>query len=173
MIETGLLEALKSRLPAEQAARYQAELTKRIATRKRVALRNLVARLDHDMILSPDQRDKISESLGAHWDDSWDQSIEMFMNDNNYLPPISDRLVAPFLNESQVKIWKTIPKYQGFFGGFGIMGGIMMNNDPLEDEDLREARLAADAKDTQNAPDDENGPGGGGDVEDEGDREAG
>ena len=76
------------------------------------------------------------------------------MNDNNYLPPIPDRDVVPFLNESQVKIWRTIPKYQGFFGGFGVMGGIMMNNDPLEDEDLREARLAAEAKDpkTSDAP---------------------
>jgi hypothetical protein len=150
LIEEGLVEALKSRLPADQAARYQAELIKRAATRKRVALRNLVARLDHELILSPDQRDKISESLADQWDDSWGQSIEMFMNDNNYLPLISDRVVAPFLNDSQVKIWKAIPKYQGFFGGFGVMGGIMMNNDPLEDEDLREARLAAETKEPQN-----------------------
>jgi hypothetical protein len=152
LIEHGLVEALKSRLPADQAARYQDELKKRAAAHRRVALRNLVARLDHDMLLSPGQRDKISESLAAHWDDSWAQSTEMLMNDNNYLPLIPDRDVAPFLNESQVKIWKTIPKYQGFFGGFGIMGGVMMNNDPLEDEDLREARLAAEAREPQHGP---------------------
>jgi hypothetical protein len=152
LIEQGLAEAINSRLSADQAGRYQAELAKRAAARKRVALRNLVARLDHDLILSPDQRARISESLAAHWDDSWGQSIEMFMNDNNFLPQIPDRLVEPVLNESQVKIWKTTPKYQGFFGGFGIMGGIMMNNDPLEDEELREARLAAEAKEPQKAP---------------------
>ena len=152
LIEEGMVAALKSRISAEQAARYQAELTKRTAARKRLTLRNLVARLDHELILSPKQRDQIGESLSTHWDDSWGQSVEMFMNDNNYLPPIRDRVVAPFLNESQVKIWRSIPKYQGFFGGFGIMGGIMMNNDPLEDEDLREARLAAEAKEPQPAP---------------------
>ena len=75
LIEEGLVQALKSQLPAEQAARYQEELTKRAASRKRLALRNLVARLDHDLVLSPDQRDKISESLAAHWDDSWGQSL--------------------------------------------------------------------------------------------------
>ncbi len=152
LIEEGLVAVLKSKVSAEQAARYQAELTKRTAARKRLTVRNLVARLDHELILSPDQRDKISESLSAHWDDSWGHSVEMFMNDNNYLPPIPDHVVAPVLNESQVKIWRSIPKNQGFFGGFGIMGGIMMNNDPLEDEDLREARLAAEAKEPQQAP---------------------
>jgi hypothetical protein len=153
LIEEGLAEAIKSRLSADQAARYRAELAKRAAARKRVALRNLVARLDKDLILSPDQRDKVSEALAKNWDDSWGQSIEMFMNDNNYLPQIADHLVTPILNESQVKIWRATPKFQGFFGGFGIMGGVMMmNNDPLEDEELREARLAAEAKEPQKAP---------------------
>jgi hypothetical protein len=152
LIEEGLVAALKSKVSAEQAARYQAELTKRTAARKRLTLRNLVARLDRELILSHKQRDQISESLSSHWDDSWGHSIEMFMNDNNYSPPIPDHVVAPFLNEPQVKIWRSIPKYQGFFGGFGIMGGIMMNNDPLEDEELREARLAAEAKEPEQAP---------------------
>jgi hypothetical protein len=152
LIEQGLVKALESHLSPDQVARYQAELTKRAAARKRLALRNLVARLDHDLFLSPDQRDKISDSLSTRWDDSWVQSIQMFMNNNNYLPQIPDPCVAPFLNDSQVKIWKTIPKYQVFFGGFEFMGGVMMNNDPLEDEELREARLAAEAKEPRQAP---------------------
>jgi hypothetical protein len=154
LIEEGLVQAIKSRLPAEQVARYQEELTKRAAGRKRLALRNLVARLDHDLVLSPEQRDKLGESLSAHWDDAWGQSLEMFLYDNNYFPPISDQYVVPFLNESQKKIWGSAQRFQGFFGGFGMMGGIMVD-DPLEDEELREARLAAarkDANEPQNAP---------------------
>ena len=150
LIEEGLVQAIKSQLPAEQVARYQEELTKRAAGRKRLALRNLVARLDHDLVLSPDQRDKLSESLSAHWDDSWGQSLEMFLYDNNYFPPISDQYVAPFLNESQKKIWRGTQRFQRFFGGFGMMGGVM-DNDPLEDEELREARLAAAKKDAMDA----------------------
>jgi hypothetical protein len=146
MIEEGLVQGIKAHLSAEQVARYQEELTKRAAGRKRLALRNLVARLDHDLILSPDQRNKLGESLSAHWDDTWGQSLEMFLYDNNYFPPISDQYVSPFLNDSQKKIWRSTQKFQGFFGGFGMVGGIM-ENDPLEDEELREARLAASKKD--------------------------
>ncbi len=145
LIEDGMVQALKSQLSAEQVARYEEELTKRAAGRKRLALRNLVARLDHDLVLSPEQRDKLSESLSAHWDDSWGQSLEMFMYDNNALPPISDQYVTPILNESQKRIWRSTQRYQTFWGGFGVIGGIM-DNDPLEDEELREARLAAEAK---------------------------
>ncbi len=68
---------------------------------------------------APDQRDKIADSLTKHWDDSWGQSIEMFMYDYQYLPPIADNLVAPFLNEAQKKIWRGTQKVQMFFGGFG------------------------------------------------------
>ena len=146
-IQDGLLQAIKAQLPPDKVARYQDELTKRAAGRKRLALRNLVARLDHDLVLSPDQREKLGNSLSTHWDESWGQSLEMFLYDNNYFPPIADQYVTPFLNASQNKIWKSTQKFNGFFGGFGMVGGIM-DNDPLEDEELREARLAA----AKNAP---------------------
>ena len=77
--------------------------------------------------------------MSAHWDETWGQSLEMFLYmSNNLFPPISDQYVAPFLNESQKKIWRGTQKFQGAFGGFGMMGGMMMD-DPLEDEELREA----------------------------------
>ena len=74
----------------------------------------------------------------------------MFLYDNNYFPPISDQYVAPFLNESQKKIWREHPEVPGVLRRrFGMMGGVMMNDDPLEDEELREARLAAAKKDAE------------------------
>jgi hypothetical protein len=141
-IREGLSKAIKSQLPAELAARYQDEIARRDASRKRLAVRNLVARLDRDLILSPEQRDKIGESLSAHWDDSWCQSLEMFMYDYQFLPPIGDQYVAPFLNDAQKKIWRSTQKVLTFWGGFGMMGGIMVD-DPLEDEELRVARVEA------------------------------
>ena len=65
----------------------------------------------------------------------------MYLYDNNFFPPITDQYVSPFFNESQKKIWKSTQKVQTFWGGMGIMGGIMAE-DPLEDLELREARLA-------------------------------
>ena len=142
MIQEGLVQVLKSHLSEEQVARYRKELATRAEAKKQLALRNLVARLDHDLVLSPDQCARLGESLAAHWDDAWAQSLEMYLYDNNFFPPITDQYVSPFLNESQKRIWKSTQKVQSFWGGMGIMGGVMAD-DPLEDEELREARLAA------------------------------
>ena len=117
-------------------------MVRRDASRKQLAVRNLVARLDHDLILSPDQRDKVAESLRSHWDDSWGQSLEMFMYDYQFMPPIPDQHVAPFLNDSQKKVWRSTQRVQTFWGGFGMVGGVMAD-DPLEDDELRVARQEA------------------------------
>ncbi len=147
-IREGLAKAVKAELSAELAARLRDEMVRRDASRKQLAVRNLVARLDHDLVLSPDQRDKVAESLRSHWDDSWGQSLEMFMYDYQFLPPIPDQHVAPFLNDSQKKVWRGTQKIQTFWGGFGMVGGVMAE-DPLEDEELRVARQEA-AKDEPN-----------------------
>jgi hypothetical protein len=150
-IREGLAKSIKARLSAEMAARYQEEIARRDASRKQLAVRNLVARLDRDLVLSPGQRDKVAESLTTHWDDSWCQSIEMLMYENQYLPPIPDQYVAPFLNDAQKTIWRGTQKVFGFWGGFGIMGGIMVD-DPLEDEELRVARQEAAKDDPKPGP---------------------
>jgi hypothetical protein len=150
-IREGLAQAVKTRLSPALAARFQDEIARRDASRKQLAIRNLVARLDRDLVLSPDQRGKVAESLTAHWDDSWCQSLEMFMYDYQFLPPIPDQYVAPFLNDAQKRIWRGTQKVQSFWGGFGMMGGIMVD-DPLEDDELRLARLEAARKDPPAAP---------------------
>jgi hypothetical protein len=148
MIQEGLLQAAKAHLPASRAARYEEELSRRRDGRKQLAVRNLVARLDRDMVLTALQRAEIAKSLSSHWDDSWGQSLEMFMHDYNFFPPIPDQYVAPFLKDPQKRIWRTTQRSQVFFGGFGMMGGVMAD-DPLEDDDLREARLIAEATEKQ------------------------
>jgi hypothetical protein len=147
LIQEGLSQAVKAKLSAEQSSRYQEELAKRTAGRKQLAVRNLVARLDRDMLLNAEQRDRIADSLLSHWDDAWCQSLEMFMHDNNYLPPIPDHYVAPILNESQKKIWRTTQRIQVFFGGMRVMMGGDGGDDASEDPELREARLIAEAQD--------------------------
>ena len=114
-IREGLARAVKSILSAELSARLKEEAARREASRKQLAVRNLVARLDHDLVLSPDQRDKVAESLSSHYDDSWGQSLEMFMYDYQYLPPIADQHVAPFLNDTQQKVWRSTQKVQTFW----------------------------------------------------------
>ncbi len=120
-----LAEAVKTCFPAEQAARFQEEIDKRTADSRRASALILVARLDREMILSATQRDQITESLLAHWNDAWCSTLQMFIYNDQFFPMIPDAHVVKFLNEPQRKIWATMPKNQGqvFVGGF--MGGIL------------------------------------------------
>src|SRR5262245_10352310 len=103
VLEDVLSESVMGLLTSDQQARYKDELAKRVASRKQMALDNLVARLDQDLVLTSEQRDKLIESLASHWDDAWSQSLQMFMNMENYFPNIPDNLVVPLLTENQIK----------------------------------------------------------------------
>ena len=73
------------------------------------------------------------------------------MYDYQFFPPIPDQYVAPFLNDPQKKVWRSTQKVQTFWGGFGMMGGVMVD-DPLEDDELKVARQEAAKKDPEPAP---------------------
>jgi hypothetical protein len=139
-----LAKSVPPMLTPAQAARYREELEKRAASRKQVALDNLVAKLDQDLVLDSDQREKISSSLSSHWNDAWCQSLQMLMNIENFFPNVPDNLVVPFLTEHQRSSWQRIPKNQNVFFGFAFNG--MAENDPLDDPELAEARREAEAE---------------------------
>jgi hypothetical protein len=149
LIQEALLQSVLTELSTEQAARYHEELARRGSHRKQVAIRNLVVKLDHELILDSAQRDKLAEALKAHWSDSWSQSLDALVYDYAFIPNIPSDVVVPLLNDTQKKIWKGIPKNNAFFGQFG-MGQVANADDPLEDPDLREARLAITAEGAKN-----------------------
>ncbi len=137
-----LASAVKTCLSAEQAARFQEELDKRTLDRRRSAAGVLVARLDREMILSAKQREQITESLLAHWNDAWCSSLQNFIYNDQFFPNIPDAHVVKFLNDAQKKIWPTIPKNQGQVFGVGIMGG-MFGEEVLWNEDEADAPAKA------------------------------
>lgn len=127
----------------EQAARFEAEVEQRAADRKRAAVRNLVARLDHDLTLSAEQREKISESLLSNWNANWVQQFEIFLQQGNqFLPKLPPPLITPHLNPTQKTIWMRNQENQGnqnvIFRG-GILGGGFLGmlgaDDAAADED--------------------------------------
>ncbi len=148
VLEDVLSKSVTGFLSPAQRARYKEEIDKRIANRKQVALDNLVAKLDSDLVLTALQREKISESLSSHWNDSWSQSMQMLMNIEQFFPNIPDNLVVPFLTENQKKSWQRIPRNQNVFFGFQF-GGMQVENDPLDDPELVEARQEAEAREKQ------------------------
>jgi hypothetical protein len=140
LIDDALGAAIKANVTPEQWSRYQEETEQRAAHRKEAAVWNLVAKLDKLLVLSPAQRGQLVETLSAQWDDSWCTSLQMFQNENGYLPPIPDSVIVAHLNERQEKAWKLLPKVQQ---NWGWGGGFMGAQNAMEDEDLAEARTAA------------------------------
>ena len=137
LITDGLSQSIKATLSAEQAARYQEELDKRAVNRKQVALRNLVAKLDQDLILTAEQRGKLTESLSAGWKDAWGQSLEMLFYVENYFPSLPDSDVLPILNDTQKEVWRgTVKADNGFWGwnGLAFVQGAVMEEEAWLDE---------------------------------------
>ena len=142
MIEEAMAKAVKPILTPDQAARYQAESEKRAADRKKAAARNIVSKLDQDLILTPEQREKLDEAVVARWDDSWCQSLETLLYGDQYYPRLPDDVVTPHLDDKQKEIWHGARQNQNFF--FGFVGNMLPNEDPAEDKELIDARLTAE-----------------------------
>jgi hypothetical protein len=139
-IQEGLATVVKSHLTPEQFARYQAELEERAENRKQIAVRNIVARLDADLILSAEQRDQLCEALSSNWNDRWCQQLESLQYINQFFPNIPSDYVTPFLNKTQQELWKTIQRNNGQISfGFGF-AGMQMGGDLFEEEKLDEAQ---------------------------------
>ncbi len=149
-IRDGLADLVAKHCSGEAADRYRQEMARRAEARKRIAARNLVVLLDQRLILAPDQRVKIEGSLIEHWDDSWSPSLLSIGMNTRYFPTIPDPYIAPFLNEAQKTVWQAIPRANFFSNTFDSRA--VMRNDPLEDEELREARLEAEKDDPKPAP---------------------
>jgi len=141
LLQDGLRAVMKEHLSPEQWTIYQAELDKRLASRKPIAVRYLVEALDRDLYLSDQQRATLTESLSAHWDDGWDIYLGYMLQGNQFYPMTIDPFVVPVLRETQKKVWQGCQKahLSGIFGG--NFGGFAQDNDALEEE-LGEARKA-------------------------------
>jgi hypothetical protein len=150
LIEEEMGRAARDHLTPDQAARYVAESEKRAADRHRAAARNIVAKLDGDLVLNPEQRDKIAESILAQWDESWCQSLETLLYGDQYYPRLPDSIVVPHLDEAQARIWRGNAPNQNYF--FGFVGNMMPQEDPREDKELIDARLATERDQPPLAP---------------------
>ena len=129
-IQLGMTLAVKKHLSEAQATRYEQETQQRAEFLKQVKIRNLVARLDENLSLRAEQRDKLQASLTSNWRDTWCQSLQMFMWDNQYVPEIPNQFVEPVLDNEQKSIWRSLQKVTVNFGwDGGMLGGGMFFND--------------------------------------------
>ncbi len=106
IIQKTLLDFMKSQLSADQSQLYDSELTARAAHRKRVTVLNVVARLDADLLLLPEQREQFTQLIESEWQDSWGQSLGALMPDANFIPALPDDKVSAILKDYQRAVWQ-------------------------------------------------------------------
>ncbi len=107
LIHETLVTFAKSQITDSQLQQYEIELTARQAHRKRVTILNVVARLDADLLLLPEQRDQFTKLIESEWEDSWGQSLSALMPDANFIPALPDDKVLAILKDYQQAVWKT------------------------------------------------------------------
>jgi hypothetical protein len=115
-VGSSIAAVVKTVLSPEQAARYEEELKQRDAARRRVVLLNLVCAIDRRLVLTEEQRDKLSDILDKNWHESWSH-LQMLMMRGQYFPQLPDDKILPVLTETQKTVWRKIPKGNVSFGG--------------------------------------------------------
>lgn len=139
LIQAGVETVVKAELPKEKASLYKKESTKRAEFGKQVAVDNLVARIDKELFLTPEQREKLTDSLSEHWNKSWAPQLEMFMHGMDMWPNVPDQWIRPHLTAAQQVAWSRLNKNQGqmFFNVMDAQGQV------IDDIDLKEGQEAA------------------------------
>jgi len=133
IIRVGLTQELNESLTEAQLARYNEEATKRLATRKRAAIANVVARLDAVLFLTAGQREGITEAISTNWQDKWENWLMLSMyGSSQYVPQIPDKYVQ-CLSDEQMAVWRGLQKIEVGFVNFNL-GGAVPNDDGWWDD---------------------------------------
>lgn len=113
-IEESVADLVKQTLRRDQTEKYSNELIRRSENRVRIAAEFLVAKLDEQLILDSQQREKLTEVLVTNWQESWQQSVEMAFLNQQISPAslhiIPIRLLRPHLNKTQLSAWYALLK---------------------------------------------------------------
>jgi hypothetical protein len=115
VIAEAVAKSVQLTLSPEQVARYQKELDQRALARKRVWVLSLVRMIDKVLVLTPEQREKLSKILEKSWKDSWNHT-QILMYGDQYFPSMPDAEIVPILTDNQKTVWSALPKGNVNFG---------------------------------------------------------
>jgi hypothetical protein len=116
-----LANGLRESLRPEQIERYRRESAARTAARKRAVVAYMVARADQTLVLSAEQREKMTRELIDHYSDAWERSMPLWMHNVQFIPSIPDERVMPLLNAKQKAVWQGFPKNSYFSSHMDFM----------------------------------------------------
>ncbi len=123
LIPEAMSKFVNERLSPEQAARYRAESDAKAEFSRKVALANIVANIDEELMLSPDQRTRLTQAIDSNWKPAWYGSNQAYLNGNQMVPNIPDAVIVPILEPIQKRAWDKKQKTQTtYWGNFLMMG---------------------------------------------------
>ncbi len=131
-LERLIADAMSQHASPEKVAQFHQEREKRTARLKQVIISNIVTGLDEKLLLSPAQRQEVTDLLDKHWDSPNPQLLDQFTypNDNGWLP-IPDNLIHSALTPSQRRVW--IDRRRQHTVIFNAVGGVGMQNFRIDD----------------------------------------
>jgi hypothetical protein len=109
---------VKIKLPADKAAAYAEEVSRRSAFNREAGVQAFVAAVDDRVMLDDAQREKLTAALTKNWDESWAPYVQTLLYATNFNPPVPNEILLPILRQNQKDVWQT-PNQGGqiFFGG--------------------------------------------------------
>jgi hypothetical protein len=138
----------KRHLYPEQVALYETEIVKRVENRRRTSVLNVVARLDEELILTAEQRTKLTGELTTRWKTADSQQLEIFLYGDSYFPNVPEQFVTSLLNDRQKEIWRGVARNGNIFFGIGNFGNVAINDAPwAEDPPLAVSKVEIQAGD--------------------------
>jgi hypothetical protein len=140
--ESQIADVVRSVLTDDQKREYESQLAQRAAFGRQAIIDNLIAKMDEHMDLSVEQREKLTKTLLARWDENWAPPLETFVQMSQYMPAIPDEFVTPHLSDEQKRIWSGLQKVSFGRENFGMMdvfgGGAVIDDIILKDSDLKD-----------------------------------
>jgi len=120
---------VKAKLTREQTTRYEQELAKRAEYHKQAAVANLIVMMDDELLLTAEQRSKLTESLSSNWQEQWVRQLEVLVYGSQFFPKIPTKFILPYLRPAQQSAWQNVGQgdRQIFFNedaDFGIFPGV-------------------------------------------------
>lgn len=131
-IEQLISDAMAERASPETVEQYKQEREKRTARLKQVIISSIVTGLDEKLLLTPSQREEVTNLLDKHWNSPNPQLLDQFTypNDNGWLP-IADNLVMSLLTPSQRRVW--MDRRGQHTVVFNAVGGVGRQNFRIDD----------------------------------------
>jgi hypothetical protein len=140
LIQECLLRVAEKHLSPERAARYREEVALRNLDRTRATIKRLIDWLDHELILSSEQRTALASALFSTWDEDWVRTEAMVLYPERYISGISRQRIVRVLDEEQRKLWDQLVRSTAAMPVYAATTTLL--SDFPEDEELTAARTA-------------------------------